>query len=306
MSQAHRWPRMRTHYHLHRTKTGRLSSGMDTTEDEKTGGKVAQVHNIPKIKKPGDLDVRWMFRADPGYRMISGDWAAIQWALCMWFASGLAGSGGLHEELLRRHQEGSLDPHRYLAGFMAGHDGDESKVTKQERQLAKGITYGRMFKGHARVLAYETKMPQGQVEAACEAYEQAFKLAEWWDSVEQQVLEQRYVESPDGWRRYFFEPFRRNKDGELASPKLQEVLASLIQASEAGVLKYALVQVFQDQPDWVEILTTTHDSVLIQVPEAKVAEGCEWLKSKMEVRVPWFERGWKADVQSGEDWSQVA
>ena len=306
-STPRRFPRLRTHYHLHRTNTGRLSSGMDPTEGEKKGGKVAQVHNIPKVKKPGDLPIRSMFRADPGKVLLNADWAAIQWALCMWHAGQLDNPPGHHLRLLDQHQAGELDPHTYLASHFGGNAGDMSKVTHEQRQLAKIFTYGRMFKGELRVLAYEAKRSLKEAEEIGEAYEQAFRLGPWWDHVQATVLERRYIEEPGGWRRYFFSPVRYDKVGQLRSPKMQEVLAALIQGSEATVLKFCLGSMFKDTPSWLEILTTTHDSVLVQVPEGLEEAGSQWLRKHMEQPVPWFDnRSWRSDVQVGQTWQDVS
>lgn len=301
------FPRLQTHYHLHRTNTGRLSSGMDPTEGEKAGGKVAQVHNIPKVKKPGDLPIRSMFRADPGKVLLNADWAAIQWALCMWHAGQLDVPAGYHMRLLRQHQAGELDPHAYLAAHFGANHGDLGKVTPAQRQLAKIFTYGRMFKGELRVLAYEAKRSQKEAEEIGEAYEQAFRLGPWWEHVERQVLEQRYIEEPGGWRRYFFAPVRYDKSGQLRSPKMQEVLAALIQASEATVLKHCLGTMFEDCPRWLEILTTTHDSVLVQVPRGLEEAGSQWLHKHMEQPISWFDgQTWRSDVQVGDSWQDVS
>jgi DNA polymerase I-like protein with 3'-5' exonuclease and polymerase domains len=288
-------PRLRTVYHQHKTDSGRLSSGEDESDREKVGRaqKRVQVQNWPK-------ELRDIVAADPGHVFVGGDWSAIQWALCMWFAE--AGDG-FHLGLLDKQQAGLLDPHTYLAD----HFREPQQDPKEARQIAKAYTYGKMFYGADETIGRQSGHPPKLARKVGQAHLKAFRLEGWWERVCQQVARDRFIETPAGFRRYFFESVKWQPDGRmLISPKPTEILATLIQGAEADLLKYCL-QGFDLAPEWIEWITTTHDSVVVQAPEDRADPAKEWLTQLMSQPIPFLgDRGWKCDVKVGGDWRSVS
>ena len=79
------------------------------------------------------------------------------------------------------------------------------------------------------------------------------------------------------------------------------------QATAADLCKFILRVLFEAMPAGWEMLTTTHDSFLLQVPEGEASEAASWLKEKMETPVPWLEgRSWRSSVKVGGDWRAVS
>lgn len=293
------WPRLLSQYNLHRTNTGRLSSGVDKTDIEKVGEKKQQLQNTPKA-------MRDIFVADPGWVMIGADWAAIQFALIMRRAALVNEPHGYHQNLLERQQAGQLDPHRFLA------EAYTKVVTDEIRQLMKGYTYGRAFKGAPDTLGHEQGHPLEIARGICDAHDKTYKLQPWWDSEMDFVIKHRFVETAAGWRRYFFDTPQKNAKGEWTKPKPQEVMASAIQGDEGDLLKRKLCDIAEDiGPDfrtpWLEVLTTTHDSILIQTLEDRQEEGVKWLVGHMESPVQFLgNRGYRCSVKVGRTWKSVS
>jgi len=284
-------PRLKTKYHLYRADTGRLASGTAAADADKRGKKIAQVHNWPKV-------LRDVVVAEPGKVLISADWRAVQWGLAMWEAGKVVGDG-YHHDLLAQQQRGEIDPHTFLAERFDPGGGPEA------RQIAKGYTFGRIFHGYPDTLARECGHPVTVGRKVCAVHDAAFRLQQWWDSELEFVLENKYVETAGGFRRYFWEPVQRNKSGEIIRPKLQEILACKIQGNEADLMKWILgVEPF---PEWVELLTSLHDALLIQVDEGRSEEGQEWLRDRMQRPVPFLDnRSWRVEVKVGLNWKEVS
>lgn len=306
MSSLHRIP---TQYSMHRADTGRFSSGLDTSDQDKgqLRRRVAQLQNIPK-------DLRDAFQATPGHVMIGGDWSAFQFALCMWFAAKVNEPNGFHAELLLQHQVGKFDAHGYLAAHFpeVGVPVEDHLRVKdeypKERANAKGYTFGRMFYGSPIALARNCGHPDDLGREICRYHDEAFKLRPWWEATIDEVVARGYVETPAGWRRWFWQPPQKNpRTNEWAAPKPQEILATLIQATEADIAKYVLVEVYRDLPPTWEVVTYTHDSIILMVPEKDASEAAIWLRDKMEMDIPFMDnRGWIAgDCEIGPSWGDV-
>jgi len=284
-------PRLKTKYHLYRTDTGRLASGMDSADAEKKGQKIAQVHNWPK-------QLRDVVVAEPGKVFIGGDWAAIQWALAMWEAGNVVGDG-YHHDLLDRQQQGELDPHTFLAEKFDPGGGPSA------RQRAKGYTFGRIFHGYPDVLARECGHPVQTGREICRVHDEVYRLQAWWDYELEQVLQRKYVETAGGFRKYFWDPIQRNSRGEVVRPKLQEILATKIQGDEADLLKWCMGHMPKDSE--IELITTLHDAMLIQVWEDKVEYGKGWLTEVMGQPIPFLDnRSWRATIKVGKNWKEVS
>jgi hypothetical protein len=109
----------------------------------------------------------------------------------------------------------------------------------------------------------------------------------------------RYVETPLGWRRWFWG----------LDPKSTEILATLIQAAEADLMKWTLASIPRGtaRPFDYRLMTTTHDSIMIDAPEKDADMAATFLRGKLEQPVPWLDgRSWRCKVKIGGDWRKVS
>ena len=298
---AEKWARLQTEYHLHRAATGRLSSGANPDDDDKKVKK-QQLQNVPeRLRAPVE--------ADPGMVMVGGDWSNVEWAVVQimaikvpdWLKKKLGVPLDFHKRLLDRFLAGNLDAHRYLASFVFQKP-EEEIDPKTERKRCKPYTHGRNYKGSEVGLAHAAGHTVAMAKRACKAHAKAFMPQAWWQWAEDFVEKHGYIETAYGWRRWFFE----------MTPKPTEILGTHIQGSAADLCKYVLLDIFRTHPETWEILTTTHDSILMQVPEQDKDRAAQWLKDKMEQPIPFlatpdYPEGvrFPADVASGPTWMDV-
>lgn len=293
--------RLATKYALHRTDSGRISSGVSSSDEEKTGRRVQQVQNIPRA-------LRDIVAAPPGFSMIQGDWAGIEWAIMLWYAAKYIDQPrGFHRELLERFRRDEFDPHCWLAAvaftvpyheLYAAH---KAGVSRRERKLAKPYTHGRMYYGAPLTLAKQAGHDAKIGGIVCEAHERAFKVSTLQTYLIEMTRKQRYADTVLGYRRWFWD----------ADPKPTEILAHYGQGTAADLCKTTL-RVFaeefakKDREHW-QLLTTTHDSFLAMVPTDAVPSALNVMRNTMERPIPWLDGlTWRADFRVGDSWRAVS
>jgi len=305
---------LQTQYTQHRNKAGRVSSGTDDDEDFRAKRlDFGNLQNFPR--KVRDMIVPH----GRGRRFVGLDYAAIQWAIMMYFASLLPDSNGFHLRLLKKHQANKFDPHRYLASvaFQVA----EPQVTRKQRSFAKAFTFGRGFLGSPTTLGRKKHIPDSISRKVCDAHEEAFRLGELQREILRLVTKpgqdpnespighlcrRRYTQTPLGWRRWYWGP----------RPKETDIIASLIQGTEGDIMKWALARMSKElkglPEDWLvggdwHIDTETHDSVLLCVPKAEVAEAQAWGREMLEAPTPFLGgRTWRTDGKTGRNWAECS
>jgi DNA polymerase I-like protein with 3'-5' exonuclease and polymerase domains len=296
--------RLLTDYSLHRTATGRIASGVDNSDMEKGKGgkKKVQLQNVPKI-------LRDIVIPDEGKIFIGADYAAIEWCIAMYFASLLPYSKGFHLELLEKFQLGKghpgfLDPHRYLAAKRYGVGMEE--VSDRQRTEAKTWTFALLYGADPVNIGEKEGIGKKESLEMGRAHEEAFRLQEWirWES--ELAAKTHQVVCAGGRTRRFLELVTRNKYGRLLTPKPTETSNTKVQGSAAELMKAAMGRGRERKPEWVEWMTTTHDFLMVQVPEEKEEEGRRWMKEVMEFECGFLGgRKWRSDVKSGRSWRAV-
>jgi DNA polymerase I-like protein with 3'-5' exonuclease and polymerase domains len=278
-------------YSLHRIATGRIASGAAGVEKEGStvSDKVQQFHNFPK-------KIRDIYVARPGYALVGADWAGVEWAITVWDAAQLNVPRGFHAKLLKSFRAGEFDPHTHLASIAYGVP--VSEVLPWQRTNAKPFTHGRSYLGAHTTLGREQHIPDKTSKLVCDVHEQAFLFHIWQQWTYEMAKKNKYVETPLGWRRYFW----------AYQPKITEILGTRIQATAADLLKWVLVEMFKHWPqeDWV-MWTTTHDSMVVECPEPDLIECAHWVQERMEQPIPWLGgESFRADVKMGWTWKEVS
>jgi DNA polymerase-1 len=231
-----------------------------------------------------------MFVAEAGKVFISADYSSIEWVLTMWDCAKLSGQGSHHEQIVDKFTASQFDPHRYLASFV--YNVPETEVTAAQRKTAKPYTHGYNYDGSPIGLARAAGHSDAVGIKVCKAHDAAFQTRPWKDYTVALAKKQRYVQTAYGWRRWTF-----------GDTKGTEILATRIQGTAADLCKWVLKDIFETLPGGWEVLTQTHDSVMLQVPEPEGDQAELWLKAKMEQRIPWLDnRSWRCETHRGRTW----
>jgi DNA polymerase I len=279
--------RVPTQYSQHRAESGRLSSGFDSSDPTKgKRKKVMQMQNIPRRARDS-------FVAEPGCILVGADYKAIEWGSMMYFGTQLPGSSGFHQGLIDKFVAGDLDPHRFLASVMLGLP--EASISRKQRDEVKPYTYG-YWK-----TAWSVGLRVGHTQAVANvigmAHERAFRMNPIRTWMEGYVKRTHYAETALGFRRYFWD----------WKPKAEEIYAHFGQGTAADLMKDTLVRVFAVLPTLWEVLTNTHDNIVMQVPEKDKEEGAQFLREHMSRPREWMGNiPWPVDVKFGRTWQEVS
>jgi uracil-DNA glycosylase len=187
--QAARSPdgRMRSHYTVIRTVTGRTSSQRDPRYDPSTN-----VQNLPRPLHHFFKDIA------------IADYAGIEFRIAAWLA---------HERTILDNYcyDPKWDPHKFFASQFYGIPEAQVQTAgpNSQRQIAKSANFSQMYLGSADTLVEYGKKVGVAIDAStARKVHQAFRriypgFVPWWNSILDEVKANGYVESPTGRRRHF-------------------------------------------------------------------------------------------------------
>jgi len=179
-------------------------------------------------------------------------------------------------ELIKAFREGK-DVH-WLTVEMCGIEG---ATDKEKRDKAKEVNYGILFqitaKGLAQALGTTIVTAQGYIDAFWSRYSVA---REWLDQrvahLKQKPLATPYVQSYLGRRRRF--------DGEIGAREIRQAKATILQQSEAEILRMALLSLvgtFRRQKMKSRVVMILHDAIGVEAPEEEAEEAKRLLEQSM-------------------------
>ncbi|NHM27979.1 hypothetical protein G7K71_13530 [Desulfofundulus sp. TPOSR] len=264
-------------------------------------------------QSPRGSDIRSLFRAPEGRKLVVADYEAIEMKLM----AELSGDANL----VAAFREGA-DIHRRTAAAISGKP--EGEISKEERQAAKacgfGLIYG-MASDTLRLYAetsYGVKMTPEEAEASREAFFRAYPgVAAWHARQERKMFEDGFETF---WRhdfeRGFFKekrPCIRTLGGRLRvwpvvkqerkkgnggylrkAGSKNELFNSPDQGSGADVAKCSLARLYREflQRGWEDVwlIGCVHDELILETSEEKASLVAELLGSVMELAGAHFVR----------------
>jgi len=240
--------RLHPQFHLHRTDTGRLSSSGP---------------NLQNI--PASVNVRGLFIAQPGERLVVADYDQIELRVMAMFSK--------DKNLTSIFKDGTQDIHMATACLVLGRDyGDASD---EERKL-----YGKMpnflmgYGGTAKLLADKAGIPVGLAEEVVSGYKTAYSgLFTWKQQVVESASMRGYVETLGGRRRRL--PDINSNDQVTRWRAERQAVNAIVQGTASEICKEAMVKVHDTLPyPGCKMLVQVHDELVVSVP---VDESSSWL-----------------------------
>ncbi|WP_406161062.1 DNA polymerase [Streptomyces canus] len=108
----------------------------------------------------GDWTIRRAMMADPGHRIFSVDYSAVEMRVLAALAD---------EKTMKRAIAEGRDLHDFTAELIWGPD-----FTKAHRKMGKGVGFGKVYGGGATTLSRQTGAPIDEVKAAVAAYDRVY------------------------------------------------------------------------------------------------------------------------------------
>ena len=269
--------RMRSTFNIAGTNTGRLAS---SESDFLTGTNLQNV----------DRALRSIFIPDPGKKFINVDLeqgdsrnlAAFCWEV-FYEQEGASFAGSyldacesadLHTTVCRMAWS-DLDWPEDVGDVKASRKVAEQLFYRQDsyRQMAKKLGHGTNYLGTPHTMAMHTKMPVAIIEDFQKRYFGAFEcIPAFHDWTQTQLEEYSQITTLHGRRRFFFGRTHDPKNNREAMETLRFAVAFAGQSMTADAVNKAMIQIWKDGSDDIELLNQVHDSLLFQVPEEACVE----------------------------------
>jgi len=271
-------------------KTGRLHGSINQigTETGRCSSSKPNLQNIPNPK--GDFDdadvlkelesrFRQMFVPKRGWIYICADYSQIELRVMAHFSQ--------DPFLVKAYNEG-LDIHKLTASLIF--DVEFSKVTDEQRQIAKSINFGLIYGKTAHGLAPTLTQITGKtytVEQAQQVIDDYFTkfngVKTCLDALVEQADDRGYSITHFGRKRPITQ-LQSNKLSERQSGK-RIAMNSPIQGTAADILKIAMIKCdaeINKQNLKSKMILTVHDELLFEVPKNEVDIMKLLVKEKME------------------------
>ena len=159
------------------------------------------------------------------------------------------------------------------------------KVTKEQRRHAKAINFGLIYGMSPFGLSRSTGLTLSEAENFVNAYFKRFPLVkEYLDGLRKMAMQQGYVETLLGRRRYF-PNLATTTNVNLRNREEREAINAPIQGTAADILKIAMIDLssaLQKSQLKAKILLQVHDELLLEVPHKERDETVALVQSVME------------------------
>jgi DNA polymerase-1 len=270
------------------TATGRLHPDLLPLATE-TGRFASRSPNCQNMPRSGEdeVGVRNFITAPEGKLLLSLDFSQIELRVGAFYCK--------DEKMLETYRTGG-DIHSQTAAVIykipLSEASDKSHPQyKERRTVAKNVNFGTFFglypKGLQRTLKFKAGLDVSLAE--CEQIISNLKigyprLVRWQEEVKQRAKFRKYTETWLGRRRSL--PDIISSDWRKKSFAERVAMNTPIQGTAADILKLALAKIVKglSERPWLMPILQIHDEVLLEIPENKLNEAVEFVKSCMEAQ----------------------
>ncbi len=277
--------RVHTSYNQTGSVTGRLASSDPNLQ------------NIP-IRTELGREIRQAFIAEPGNVLLSVDYSQIELRV----VAHISGDEAMIDAFLE-----DQDIHAATAAAINGVKIEA--VTPNMRRHAKAINFGLIYGMSAFGLTRTTGLTLGEAENFVKAYFERFPgVQAYLDGVRREVVEDGYVSTLLGRRRYFPQLTREASVAEVARARaLREAINAPIQGTAADIIKLAMLHLpgaLARERLSARILLQVHDELVLECSEAELMDTARIVQAVMQqaykLAVPL-----KTDAKAGVNWAQM-
>ncbi|MFJ3588626.1 DNA polymerase [Streptomyces sp. NPDC090231] len=201
------------------------------------------ISNPPLQQLPsGDWTIRRAIVADPGMRMFSCDYSAVEMRVLAALAN---------ETTMKRAITEDRDLHDFTAELIWGPD-----FTKRHRKMGKGVGFGKVYGGGATTLSRQTGAPLAEVKTAIAAYDRVYPgIKRYSQKVQREARRDGYIVWTPVGRRL---PLDRDR--------VYAATNYMVQSTARDVLCQALLDM-DDKGLTDYLLAPVHDEVLGCAPD---------------------------------------
>jgi DNA polymerase-1 len=255
-------------FNLDGTATGRLScTGYTGNKGNNMG---ISFHTLPRDEQH---NIRDMFVAPVGCDFITADYSAMELRVLAHIAD---------EDNMRKAFLLGKDLHTYTASLVF--EKSEDKVTKEERQIAKTVSFLIVYGGGAFNLSETLNIPKRKAEKIIAQYAKVYPgIFKYMGAVNASILENGYITTLFGRRRNL--PDVESPIYKIKNRALRQGLNFTVQSAASDVLVCAvlgIVNTIKREGLRARLVATVHDSLEFICPKNETAHLCEMIRDEME------------------------
>lgn len=272
--------RIRCSYLITGTETGRLSS---RTTARGTG---TNLQNVP----PGVI--KTLFVPDDGKVFINADLSQAEARVVAFLAD--------ERSLIKIFDDGGDIHKRNAANIFKV---PEAEVTDHQRQLAKRVVHASNYGMGPITFAKTASIPAADAKRLLNQYFATYPgIARWQENIKAEVRKKRYLVTPLGRKRIFYNQWQESL--------FKEALAYVPQSTVADIVAKGLIRLWNARTSvpGLDILLQVHDSILIQAPVDASDKAAALLKESLTVPVEIMGKILKIpiDLKIGGNWEDMS
>jgi uracil-DNA glycosylase family 4 len=267
----------------------------------KTGRMSSSGPNLQNI--PVDKLVKSMFIASPGCVLLQCDASQAELRVGC--------SVALEPTMIKAYQDGK-DIHRLTASTAL--NVAEKDVTKDQRQIAKGINFGFIYgasaEGFQRLMEhdYGIKLPLEECTKFRRSYFATYPgFIDWYERSKADLRKFGYIEYPTGRFRRFPEVKGRF---EIPDDVFRKAVNAPVQGSSSDIILFVMVRIRKIIEKYklpVKMILTVHDSIVFDGPEKNmISDIIPEMKDICITDIPkhfgWLKVPMKFDYSIGQNW----
>jgi DNA polymerase-1 len=259
--------RVYSSYNFGNVVTGRLSCSLYQVAPSKRKG--ISFHTLPRPDSSDAVNLRKLMIPDKDKVFITADFSQAELRVL----AQCSRDPGLIEAF-----NSGQDLHRYTASLVFGKSPDD--ITKEERQIAKSVSFLIVYGGGPHKLAWQIGKSVGYCKNIFAAYQDSFpKVFQWIQFVHSFVKKNGYAVSLFGRRRNLSNVSSPNRSHQFRA--LRQGMNFVIQSSASDFMLHSIkrLQKYLEATNLdADILATVHDSVEIQCSKKDLKKTLELIK----------------------------
>ena len=252
---------------------------------------------------PRDKRIRRMFVATKGNVLLHGDLSQAELRIACSLAE---------EPTLMDGYNKDLDAHKLTASMLGRIEYD--KVTKVQRQNAKPVNFGLIYKMSAEGLrryaksSYGIKFSKMQASRWRDRFLDTYQFMPWWGEVTRELYDFGYVKSKLGRIRRL--PAIYSDDPMLVGEAERQAVNFKVQSLASDLTMLILIychEQFIARNMKAKLVLTVHDSVMIDLPHEEVDEAVGIIKEILATfkDLEWLMVPLPMDLEVGERWGEM-
>lgn len=283
MDEEHR---IHTTYLIHGTVTGRLAS------------REPNLQNIPR----DDLRIKKLFVARPSWKIAEFDYGQAEFRH---WANYSQDQKMIADIMMSDASKGVVDIHKLTAASVLGIPVE--KVTKPQRQQAKGVVFGLMYGRGAKSLAEEFGISENEANQIIRVFFGKYPQAKkWLEEAIKTVKIHKQIRNVFGRVRRL--PGIDSMEGDLRADAERQSLNSPIQSASSDMNNNAANRIYlklRESNLHGILCLLVHDSLLYEIPENELYETVNIIKNEMERPIEGVSVPMVVEIKVGTRWGEL-